>query len=156
MTTTAIPFVPLGTKLNPPTGARRRVTRLALIDRLVSGEPRRLTLVSAPAGWGKTTLLAEWASDLREQRRFAWFTVDQSDSDPVRFWAYVIAALGTVRSGLGESALPVLRAPGLAIEESALLLLLNELAGGRGQSYVTPPGMSEPSCSKDVLRPLRG
>ncbi len=86
-------------------------------------------VVGAGAGWGKTTLLSQWCA--RGDADFAWLSLDGADNDPVRFWAYVIAALGTVRSGLGESALPVLRAPGLAIEESALLLLLNELAGRR-------------------------
>src|SRR5262249_56673471 len=85
--------VRLGTKLNPPVGARRRVAREALVARLVDPEPRRLTLIDAPAGWGKTTLLAEWAADRRERRAFAWFTVDRGDNDPVRFWAYAIEAL---------------------------------------------------------------
>jgi len=89
----------------------------------------RLVVVGAGAGWGKTTLLSQWCA--RGDADFAWLSLDGADNDPVRFWAYVIAALGTVRSGLGESALPVLRAPGLAIEESALPPLLNELAGGR-------------------------
>ena len=86
-------------------------------------------MVGAGAGWGKTTLLSQWCG--RGDVDFAWLSLDGADNDPVRFWAYVIAALGTVRSGLGESALPVLRAPGLAIVESALPLLLNELAGRR-------------------------
>ena len=58
MSTPAIPFVPLETKLNPPTGARRRVPRGAIVDRLVADGPRRLTLIDAPPGWGKTTVLA--------------------------------------------------------------------------------------------------
>ena len=74
-------------------------------------------VVGAGAGWGKTTLLSQWCA--RGDADFAWLSLDGADNDPVRFWAYVIAALGTVRSGLGESALPVLRTPGLAIEESA-------------------------------------
>jgi LuxR family maltose regulon positive regulatory protein len=85
-----------------------------------------LVVVGAGAGWGKTTLLSQWCA--RGDADFAWLSLDGADNDPVGFWAYVIAALGAVGSGLGESALPVLRAPGLAIVESALPLLLNELA----------------------------
>ena len=68
--------------------------------------------MGAGAGWGKTTLLSQWCA--RGDADFAWLSLDGADNDPVGFWAYVIAALGTVRSGLGESAFPLLRAPGLA------------------------------------------
>ncbi len=128
MTTTAIPFVPLGTKLNPPTGARRRVTRRALVKRLVSDEPRRLTLVSAPAGWGKTTLLAEWAADSREQRPFAWLTLDRGDNDAVRFWGYAIEALRTLEPTVGSASLAALGVSGTNPIEVVLPPLINELA----------------------------
>jgi ATP/maltotriose-dependent transcriptional regulator MalT len=126
--TTTVPFVPLATKVNPPAGARERVSRPALLDRLVSGEPRRLTLVSAPAGWGKTTLLAEWAADLREQRAFAWLALDRADNDPVRFWGYVIEALRTVEPALASTSLAALGVPGTDPAEVVLAPLLNELA----------------------------
>jgi LuxR family transcriptional regulator, maltose regulon positive regulatory protein len=128
VTTTAIPFVPLGTKLNPPTGARRRVTRQALVDRLVSDEPRRLTLVSAPAGWGKTTLLAEWATDSREQRAFAWLTLDRGDNDAVRFWGYAIEALRTLEPSIGSASLAALGVSGTNPIDVVLPPLINELA----------------------------
>jgi LuxR family maltose regulon positive regulatory protein len=104
------------------------VARLRLLEQLPVTQAR-LVVVGAGAGWGKTTLLSQWCA--RGDADFAWLSLDAADNDPVRFWAYVITALGTVRPGLGESTLPVLRAPGLAIEESALPLLLNELAGRR-------------------------
>src|SRR5712692_2155905 len=108
MSTPSVPFVPLETKLNPPPGARRRVPRGILVDRLVSDEPRRLTLIDAPAGWGKTTVLAEWAADPRERRPFAWFTVDRGDNDPVRFWGYAIEALRAIAPSIGSSSLAAL------------------------------------------------
>jgi LuxR family maltose regulon positive regulatory protein len=126
--TTTVPFVPLTTKVNPPAGARERVSRPALLDRLVSGEPRRLTLVSAPAGWGKTTLLAEWAADPREQRTFAWLALDRADNDPVRFWGYVIEALRTLEPALATTSLAALGVPGTDPAEVVLAPLLNELA----------------------------
>jgi LuxR family maltose regulon positive regulatory protein len=129
VTTTATPFVPVGTKLNAPTGARRRVVRRALVDRLVSGEPRRLTLMSAPAGWGKTTLLTEWAGDPREPRPFAWLSLDRADNDPVRFWGYVLAALTTLEPSLGTASLAALGVTGTDPVELVLPPLLNELAG---------------------------
>ena len=109
-------------------GARRRVARAALVDRLVDPEVRRLTLVDAPAGWGKTTLLAEWAADRRERRRFAWFTIDRGDNDPVRFWAYAIEALRGVAPSVGASSLPALGVSGTDPVEVVLPPLINELA----------------------------
>src|SRR6266516_1355824 len=126
--TTTVPFGPLTTKLNPPAGARERVSRPALLDLLVSGEPRRLTLVSAPAGWGNTTLLAEWAADLREQREFAWLALDRADNDPVRFWGYVIEALRTLEPALASTSRAALGVPGIDPVEVVLAPLLNELA----------------------------
>ena len=129
MTTTAVPFVPLATKLNPPAGARPRVPRQALVDSLVEGASRRLTLVSAPAGWGKTTLLAEWAADPRERRPFTWLALDRADNDPVRFWGYVIEALRTLEPSLASSSLAALGVPGTDPVEILLPPLLNELSG---------------------------
>src|SRR5690348_1561212 len=129
VTTTVIPFVPVGTKLNPPAGARRRVVRQTLVDRLVGEEPRRLTLVSAPAGWGKTTLLAEWAADPRERRPFAWLSLDRADNDPVRFWGYMVEALRTLEPTLGSASLGALGVTGTDPVELVLPPLLTELAG---------------------------
>jgi len=124
----ATPFVPLGTKLNPPAGARRRVARPRILDHLVADDPRRLTLVDAPAGWGKTTVLAEWASDPRERRPFAWFTVDRGDNDPVRFWGYAIEALRMLEPSVGSASLAALGVSGTDPVEVVLPPLINELA----------------------------
>src|SRR5712691_2866198 len=129
LTQPTIPFVPLGTKLNPPAGARRRVAREAILERLVSEDPRRLTLIDAPAGWGKTTVLAEWAADAREQRPFAWFAVDRADNDPVRFWGYAIEALRTLEPSLGSASLAALGVSGTNPVDVVLPPLINELAG---------------------------
>ena len=122
----------LETKLNAPLGARRPVARDTLLDRLVDREPRRLTLVDAPAGWGKTTLLAEWAADPRERRRFAWFTIDRGDNDPVRFWAYAIESLRAVAS-VGRSSLAALGVSGTDPVDVVLPPLINELTALDGR-----------------------
>jgi LuxR family transcriptional regulator, maltose regulon positive regulatory protein len=118
----------LGTKLVPPFGARMPVSRGALVDQLVAERPRRLTLLDAPPGWGKTTLLAEWVSDLREKRRFAWFTIDRSDNDAVRFWSYAIAALRAAVPPLGAEAAASLGVSGTDPRDIVLPELINELA----------------------------
>jgi LuxR family maltose regulon positive regulatory protein len=131
MTTSPVSFpagVALGTKLNAPTGARRRVPRGELVQRLVSSGPRRLTLLDAPAGWGKSTLLAEWAAHPSETRGFAWFTIDRTDNDPVRFWAYAIEALRTVAPTVGSASLAALGVSGTDPVEVVLPPLINELA----------------------------
>jgi LuxR family transcriptional regulator, maltose regulon positive regulatory protein len=116
------------TKLEAPV-PRRLVTRRALLERLADGGgPRRLTLVRAPAGWGKTTLLAEWASSELEPRPFGWLALDPADNDPGLFWRYAIAALRTVAPGIGERPLALLRAPGVDLGREMLPHLINELA----------------------------
>jgi LuxR family maltose regulon positive regulatory protein len=113
----------LETKLHPPSLRSGLVPRERLVGQL-SGRPP-LTLVDAPAGWGKTTLLAEWRTTSGE--RTAWLALDRGDNDPRRFWAYVIEALRTVEPGVGANALALLRAPGAGVIDAALATLLNEL-----------------------------
>ena len=66
-------------------------------------------LLSAPAGWGKTTLVAQWVLRADKDQRFGWLSLDSSDNDPVWFWMYVIAALQNVSPGIGTRALELLR-----------------------------------------------
>jgi LuxR family maltose regulon positive regulatory protein len=92
----------------------------------------KLMLVSAPAGFGKTTLLTEWLAAgpavPAGQRLVAWLSLDRGDNDPVSFWAYVIAALRKVAPGAGESALALLHALQQPPIETVLTALLNDLA----------------------------
>ena len=101
------------------------VLRSRLHEKLLQNGATRLTTVVAPAGWGKTTLLSQWAHDPAESRRVAWVSLDQSDDEPTRFWTYVLTALG--EHGLGTDALLALGAPGSDPLDVALPLLLNEL-----------------------------
>src|SRR3712207_4955461 len=102
----------LETKLYVPRRRPGLVSRPRLIERLDQGTERTLTLVSAPAGFGKTTLLAEWlAATSAGGRPAAWVSLDPGDNDPALFWAYVITALQKVRSDVGEGALSLLQMP---------------------------------------------
>jgi LuxR family transcriptional regulator, maltose regulon positive regulatory protein len=120
----------LVTKLRAPTVRAELVTRRRLVDLLARRGPHKLTLIDAPAGWGKTTLLAEWHGDLGEARPFAWVSLDNADNDPVRFWTYVVTALQTVKPGLGERALAALGRRGPDTSREVLAALINELAAG--------------------------
>jgi LuxR family maltose regulon positive regulatory protein len=92
------------------------------------GIERKLTLISAPAGFGKTTLLAEWlATTLAKERSAGWVSLDQSDNDPAFFWAYFITALQKIRFEVGERALSLLRSPQPPPIESVLTTLINEI-----------------------------
>ena len=81
----------------------------------------------APAGWGKTTLLAEWVQDPVEPRPVAWVSLDEADDEPGRFWTYVLTALQATVPAVGPAPLAALTAPGLAPVDLALPTLLNEL-----------------------------
>jgi LuxR family transcriptional regulator, maltose regulon positive regulatory protein len=119
------------TKLNLPRGRPGGVARPRLAGRLDRGLESTLTLVSAPAGFGKTTVLAQWLAGLAERPApdrpaVAWVSLDPHDDSPGVFWSYVIAALDGVAAGVGAAALPLLLGPGPA-PEAALAALLNDL-----------------------------
>ena len=119
----------LATKLYAPRWRPGLVSRARLVTRLDSGATRGLVLIAAPAGFGKTTLLAEWLATRPEGERLtAWVSLDQSDNDPTRFWSYVIAALQRLWTGIGASALVALRSPQPPPTEHILASLINELA----------------------------
>lgn len=98
----------LKTKLYIPPAPSELVSRPRLLERLDAGLRRKLTLISAPAGFGKTTLLSEWIS--QSPVRAAWVSLDEGDNDPVRFLTYFIAALQTIEPDFGQTALAVLQA----------------------------------------------
>jgi LuxR family transcriptional regulator, maltose regulon positive regulatory protein len=128
------PALLLETKLYVPRARRGLVARGRLRERLDRGAASKLTLVSAPAGFGKTTLLTEWLGAGADGGRLvAWLSLDRGDNDPVSFWTYVIAALRTVAAGVGESALAFLRAPQPPPIETVLTSLLNELGAAAGE-----------------------
>jgi len=114
------------TKLHPPV-ARNLVARTDPLVPLSSGPPRRLTLVRAPAGWGKSSLVATWSASADEARPFAWLSLDRGDNDPVRFFLYAIEALRELTPTVGDHAERVLRAPGISLVDDVLPILINEL-----------------------------
>jgi LuxR family transcriptional regulator, maltose regulon positive regulatory protein len=117
----------LETKLHVPRWRRNLVARSRLSERLSRGTESALTLVSAPAGFGKTTLLAEWLAVVAaDGRSVAWLSLDQRDNDPALFWTYVVAALNTGAPGGSAAALSLLQPPEPP-NEAGLVALLNDL-----------------------------
>ena len=118
----------LETKLYTPRWRAGLVPRARLTERLDHVTKRKLTLVSAPAGFGKSSLLAEWLTGTPAgERPAAWLSLDPSDNDPALFWAYFVTALQRVHSGVGESALSLLRSNQPPPIEKLLGTLLNEI-----------------------------
>jgi LuxR family maltose regulon positive regulatory protein len=118
----------LTTKLHVPRRRRGLVARPRLRERLSKGDEAALTLVSAPAGFGKTTVLTEWlVAAPGENRSVAWLSLDARDNDPALFWTYLVAALQTVVPSVGDGTLALLQSPQSSAEE-VLATLLNELA----------------------------
>jgi LuxR family transcriptional regulator, maltose regulon positive regulatory protein len=115
----------LATKLYIPPPRPKVVLRPRLIERLNEGLRSKLTLVSAPAGFGKTTLLSAWAAGCG--RPVAWLSLDERDNDPTRFLTYLVAALQTIAANIGAGALGLLQSPQPAPTESILTALLNEI-----------------------------
>ncbi len=126
----------LETKLYVPRSRRGLVSRPRLSERLDRGTASKLMLISAPAGFGKTTLLTEWLAAGPDgpaaERLVAWLSLDRADNDPASFWIYVIAALRTVASGVGESAMTLLQTPQPPPIETVLTALLNDLGAITG------------------------
>jgi len=119
----------LATKLYVPAAGSQLVSRPRLVERLNEGLRCRLTLISAPAGFGKTTLLSEWCALAPEAMLpIAWVSLDQGDNDPARFWAYIIAALERISPGIGEPALTLLRLAKPPPIETILTILINAIS----------------------------
>ena len=115
----------LTTKLYIPTPRKNLVARPRLIDTLNGGQDGKLTLISAPAGFGKTTLLAEWiwSSD----KSFSWLSLDDGDNNLKRFFTYLIAALQQIDESIGEGILPILEATSDPPIEPLITLLINNI-----------------------------
>ncbi len=118
----------LKTKLHVPRRRQGLVARPRLIDLLSRGAESALTLVSAPAGFGKTSVVADWlATAAADGRAAAWLSLDQRDNDPALFWTYLVAALKTAVPGIGGSTLSLLESPQPQME-AVLATLLNDLS----------------------------
>jgi LuxR family maltose regulon positive regulatory protein len=130
----------LKTKLYIPPVRPGLVPRPHLVERLNAGLNRKLTLISAPTGFGKTTLVAEWLECLKptpgrgpaggadKARASAWLSLDEDDNDPARFFTYLIAALETVQADVGADTRALLQSPQHPPLKAVLTLLINSLA----------------------------
>lgn len=125
----------IATKLFVPKVRARLLTRSRLLERLRRGAESRLTLVSAPAGFGKTTLLAQWLATEQAGSQVAWVSLDATDSDPASFWSYVVSALQAAVPGVGSSALELLDSAAVPAE-AALTTVVNDLASAPGSVWL--------------------
>lgn len=114
------------TKLYIPTPRPKAVLRTRLIDRLNKGFYHKFTLICAPAGYGKTSLVCEWIADCG--RPAAWLSLEEGDNELTRFLTCMISSLQTLEENIGEGVLAVLQTPQLPPTESILTVLLNEIA----------------------------
>jgi len=119
----------LTTKLNVPPLRLPVVTRTRLLERLETCLNYSMLLISAPAGFGKTTLLSEWIRSSQPPTPTAWLSLEEADNDPRRFWEYFIAALRTLQPDIGGTALELLHAGQPMPVEFMLTPLINDLAG---------------------------
>lgn len=116
----------LSTKFNIPPFRQNTVLRQRLIERLQCELHRKLTLISAPAGYGKTTLVGEWIPQCG--RLVAWLSLEEGDNELTRFLTCVISSLQTIAEKLGEGVLEMLQSPALPPMESIIEVLLKEAA----------------------------
>ena len=128
------------TKISIPPARREWVTRIRLHKYLDEGSDHRLTIVSAPAGFGKTTLLASWLDHLSQRRRgtvrVAWLSLEEDDNDPVRFFAYFIAAWQTIDLRTGQTTQPYLDAPRVPNFNHLMTLAINDLGAQPGKNIL--------------------
>jgi LuxR family maltose regulon positive regulatory protein len=118
----------LKTKLHIPAIHKNIITRQRLFQRLDAGVDGKLTLISASAGFGKSTLLSAWMQQAKARTRIAWLSLDEGDNDLTQFLAYFVAALQTIESNIGQGVLVALHSPGVVNSEVILTTLINEIA----------------------------
>jgi LuxR family maltose regulon positive regulatory protein len=115
-------------KLMPPAPRAGLLPRAGLQSLLEDGLQGKLCLVEAPAGFGKTTLLAQWQAAAGKGRA-AWVSLDEADNDPTRLWVYIVEALRSVEPDVGEAPLAALAGPSADLYRAVLPGLLNDLQG---------------------------
>ncbi len=126
MTDAPTPF--LATKLFIPPVTPGLVARPRLLQKLSGAFSTRLVLVSAPAGFGKTTVISEWIHSSRPPMPTAWLSLEDAENDPVRFWDYFTAALRTIHPSVGETFLSLQHSSEPVPVESALTTMINDLS----------------------------
>ncbi|MCB0211464.1 MAG: AAA family ATPase [Anaerolineae bacterium] len=127
-------YIPV-TRSNPADGLRTSfVPRLRLIERLNQGLVGKLTLISAPAGFGKTTLVSHWLDQVNLP--VAWLSLDKYDSDLARFLRYLIAALQTIQPAVGTETLALLQSSPIPPHHTLLTLLINDLTAIENKSIL--------------------
>jgi LuxR family transcriptional regulator, maltose regulon positive regulatory protein len=113
------------TKLHIPTSGINIVHRSELFEKLNSGLSRKLILISAPAGFGKTTVVSDWIAQSKIPT--AWFSLDNGDNDPVDFLNYIISGIQSIHTAFGQSAIKLLNSPNKPSGESIASLLINDI-----------------------------
>jgi LuxR family maltose regulon positive regulatory protein len=141
------------TKLQRPPLAGDLIPRRRLLERLHAGSERKLTLISAMAGTGKTTLLAQWLADAECPQPSAWLSLDERDNDPKLFLAYLIGAVRTVFPGACEKTFDLLGAPQFPPVRVIATSLINELddLDAAPSSRQDPAAKGGPSASGFIL-----
>jgi LuxR family maltose regulon positive regulatory protein len=115
----------LRTKLFIPRPRSNLVSRPRLIERLSAGQDKKITLIAAPAGFGKTTLLSDWIP--QSPRCVTWLSLDEGDNDSTRFWTYFITSLQQLNHAVGDTALTLLQSPQTPPVISILTALINDI-----------------------------
>ena len=116
------------TKLYTPKPRQGLVSRPELLERVSEGLSKKLTLISASSGYGKTTLMSEWLSNQGKNYPAAWVSLDEGDNDPVSFLAYLIAALQNVQDGFGQDIIATMQGAQNPLDTAILSLLINEIS----------------------------
>jgi LuxR family transcriptional regulator, maltose regulon positive regulatory protein len=123
------PEIVVKPKLRAPSPRPEQLARPDLVERLEEGAGNRLTLLAAPAGYGKTTLLVQWRKVQEERKLFAWVSLDEQDNDPIRLWRHVVEAVrGVTLERFGDDVLAGMSAGKQGLIRTALPALINKLA----------------------------
>lgn len=128
-----MPTALLATKLFIPQPRANIINRARLLDQINSGLDRAIVLISAPAGFGKTTLLSTWVH--KNTIPTAWLSLDQNDNDPVRYLAYIITALQSVVPHLGQDVLEQLHSNQPDYSEASLIAIINEISAAKVDNF---------------------
>jgi LuxR family transcriptional regulator, maltose regulon positive regulatory protein len=117
------------TKLRVPSPRPEQVVRPRLLEMLDAGLAGKVTLISAPAGYGKTILLSQWLTSEAKDSSFAWVSLDEQDSDPIRLWRHIVESLGQYVQGeeFGAAVLAALSVARMRVVDTVVPMLVNEL-----------------------------